>query len=66
MKPSKLSRLECELFRLRIAEIQPKLTRAENELREMPSSDPDRGDLVVRAARLFAEKARLERWLAAD
>lgn len=60
----KLTPKECWSLRQRIAEIQPKLDRAENDLREMPTNDPDRGDLVVQAARMFAEKARLERRLA--
>jgi hypothetical protein len=59
----KLSPEECRLIRRRVAEIQPTLERAEATLREMRTNDPGRGDIVVKAARLFAELARLERRL---
>jgi hypothetical protein len=56
----KLSLHEC--LRL-IAETEARLHEANSALRELRTNDPGRGSIVIRAARLFAEKERLERML---
>jgi hypothetical protein len=47
----------------RILDLEARIGQLNEALRELRTYDPRRGELVVQAARLFADKERLERML---